>query len=60
MIDKLDATWHETLRTSPEGTFHNLELGVRKPTPNSSSAGISESHVLRIWWKSIDKNISLS
>ena len=34
--------------------------GVRKPTPGCFSTGVSESHVLRIRGKSIDKNISLS
>ena len=34
--------------------------GVGKLTPDCFSIRVSESHVLRIWWKSIDKNISLS
>ena len=30
-------------------TRYDPEVG--KPTPDSFSTGVSESHVLRIWWK---------
>ena len=29
----------------------SYDPGVRKPTPDCFSTGVSESHVLRIWWK---------
>ena len=36
------------------------DTGFGKLTPDCFSTGISESHVLCIWWKIIDKNIRLS
>ena len=55
IIGKLDAIRHETLRTSPEETVHSLENKIWswgwKTDPRLILNWLSESHVLRIWWK---------
>ena len=55
----MDPLRHEILGTSPEGTVHSLEndSGVGKPSPDCFPTGISESHVLHIWWENVQIRI---